>query len=31
LTALRDSIAFKIGYAYGLFSRVQSPCGSVVL
>jgi integrase/recombinase XerD len=25
LTALRDSIAFKMGYAYGLFSGVK-PC-----
>ena len=27
----RDATLFKVVYAWGLFSRVQSPCGSVVL
>jgi integrase/recombinase XerD len=31
LAALRDSTLLKTVYAYGLFSRVQSPCASVVL
>jgi integrase/recombinase XerD len=31
LAALRDATLLKTVYAYGLFSRVQSPCGSVVL
>ena len=31
LAAYRDATMFKVAYAWGLFSRVQSPCGSVVL
>ena len=31
LSAYRDATLFKVVYAWGLFSRVQSPCGSVVL
>jgi integrase/recombinase XerD len=31
LAALRDSTLLKTVYAYGLFSRVQSPCASAIL
>jgi len=31
LPAYRDAVMFKLAYSYGLFSRVQTPCGSVVL
>jgi integrase/recombinase XerC len=31
LAAHRDATVFKVVYGWGLFSRVQSPCGSVVL
>lgn len=31
LTAYRDSTLFKTVYGWGLFSRVQSPCASVIL
>jgi integrase/recombinase XerD len=31
LPAYRDAVMFKLAYSYGLFSRVQTPCGSLVL
>jgi hypothetical protein len=31
LAAWRDAVAFKTLYGWGLFSRVRSPCASVVL
>jgi integrase/recombinase XerD len=31
LPAYRDAVMFKLAYSYGLFFRVQTPCGSVVL
>jgi site-specific recombinase XerD len=31
LAAYRDATLFKVVYAWGLFSRAQSPCASVVL
>ncbi|WP_239591484.1 phage integrase N-terminal SAM-like domain-containing protein [Mycolicibacterium tusciae] len=31
LAAYRDATIFKVIYGWGLFSRVQSPCGSAVL
>jgi hypothetical protein len=31
LPAYRDAVMFKLAYSDGLFSRVQTPCGSVVL
>jgi hypothetical protein len=31
MAAFRDATLFKVTYAWGFFSRVHSPCSSVVL